>query len=56
MWPVHYQISECALCAFSAFLAKNLRIFFWVANGVSVLLYGVFLYGVHKVSTVEELV
>jgi len=42
------------LCVFSAFLAKHLSIFYRVVNVVSILLYGILLYGVHKVSTVES--
>jgi len=30
-------------------------VFYWIVTGVSVLLYAVLLYGVHKVSTVETL-
>ena len=53
---VHYLISECQLCALSAFLMKQVSTFYRVVNGFSILLYGILLIGVHKVSTVEKLV
>jgi hypothetical protein len=38
------------------FFRKYLSIFYWVVNGVSVLVYDVLLYKVYKVNTVEKFV
>jgi hypothetical protein len=43
-------------CIWRAFSANAFGIFALVAGVVDVLLYGILLFGVHKVSTVEKLV